>query len=85
VTLRASDLGTDAVGRGAGWQKTNNTIAVSMALADLKARTGMSGPELFGAMVENVIAAIQGSTAPLAWREAGAAVAREIQRRMVAR
>lgn len=83
--IRPHHLGTDAAGRGAGWRKTNNTIAVAMALADVKQRTGMSGGELFGALVENVIAAIQGSVAPSEWRHIGHEVAARIERRMSVR
>lgn len=83
--MRPHHMGTDAVGRGAGWDKTNNAIAVTMALNDLKARTGMSGGELFGALVENVIAAIQGSAAPSEWRHIGHEVAARIERRMSVR
>lgn len=79
---RPEHMGTDAVGRGAGWRKTNNAVALTMALHDAMVRTGMSGGELFGALVENLIAAIQGSCAPSEWRQVGEAVAGEIQRRM---
>jgi hypothetical protein len=82
VTIRADHLGTDATGRGSGWHKTNNAVAVTMALHDAKARTGMSGGELFGALVENVIAAIQGSAAPSEWAHIGHEVATRIERRM---
>lgn len=74
-------LGTDAVGRGAGWRKTNNANHVAMALADVKQIHNMSGGELFGAMVENVIAAIQGGTGPAQWEEQAAAVCDVIRRR----
>lgn len=75
-------LGTDKAGRGAGWDKTNATLVVATALADCKQRNNMSGGQLFGALVENVIAAIQGSVAPHAWREAASSVTDLIQRRM---
>lgn len=78
-------LGTDPVGRGAGWRKTNNALSVTRALWDVKERTGMSGGELFGALVENVIAAIQGSCAPSEWSQVGEEVAARIQRRMMVR
>lgn len=77
-------LGTDPVGFNE-WRKTNNAIAVSMALHDIKQVKGMSGPELFGALVENVISAIQGGCAPSEWREVGDAVCTTIMRRMEAR
>lgn len=82
--VRADHLGPDSTARGE-WRKTNNTNAVAMALHDVKARTGMTGGELFGALVENVIAAIQGSCAPSEWREIGDAVCGSIMRRMQAR
>lgn len=82
--VQRENLGTDAVGPGE-WRKTNNTLAVTQALHDAKARTGMSGPELFGALVENVIAAIQGSAAPSQWREIADATCGSILRRMDAR
>lgn len=75
------NLGTDPVGRGAGWRKTNNANAVAMGLHDIRQVTGMSGGELFGALVENVIAAIQGGTAPHAWAEAADGVCDQIKRR----
>jgi hypothetical protein len=78
-------LGIDPVGRGAGWRKTNIGLRCSMVLHDLAIREGIEAGELLGGMVESVIAFIQGSTAPSAWREAGAKVAEEIERRMVAR
>ena len=80
--LRPEHLGTDKVGRGAGWDKTNATIAVAMALSDVKQLKGLTHGELFGALVENIIAAIQGTVAPSGWRAAGHAVAEEIERRM---
>jgi hypothetical protein len=83
--ILSDHLGTDPVGRGAGWRKTQNTVYISQVLHDAKQRSGMSGAELFGAMVENVICAIQGGTAPSQWREVASAVTDEIQRRMVVR
>ena len=85
MTLRPEHLGTDAVGRGAGWRKTNNAATVAMALNDCMVTAGMSGGELIGALVENVIAAIQASTPAVEWRNAGHAVATLIERRMVVR
>lgn len=82
---KSEHLGTDAVGRGAGWQKTSNTVAVTMALHDVKQRAGMSGGELFGALVENVIAAIQGSCSPSEWQHVASEVSARIERRMTAR
>lgn len=74
-------LGPDKVGRGAGWRKTNNAIAVTMALHDVKQATNMSGGELFGALVENVISAIQGGCGPSTWEEQANAVCEAIRRR----
>ena len=81
IQARPDALGTDTTTRGE-WRKTNNTIAVAQAMNDVKVNTGMSGPELFGALVENVIAAIQGSCAPSQWQEMGDAVCVSIMRRM---
>lgn len=77
-------LGTDPVGRGE-WRRTNNTVALTQALHDVKQRAGMSGAELFGAMVENVIAAIQAGVAPVEWPAAADAVCTHIRRRCSAR
>lgn len=79
--VQQEHLGTDPVG-GNEWRKTANTVTVAQALHDVQARTGMSGPELFGALVENVIAAIQGTAAPSQWRELGEAVSESILKRM---
>jgi hypothetical protein len=84
MTPRADALGTDPVGRGE-WRRTNNTNRVAMALHDMKQRSDMTGPELFGALVENVIACIQGAVAPSDWRRAGDAVTGEIMRRLTRR
>lgn len=78
-------LGTDKVGRGAGWRKTNVGLACSMALADLAQKRGISPGELLGGMVESLIAFIQAGTAPSEWRDVGHSVAEQIERRMVAR
>lgn len=77
-------LGTDTTERGA-WRKTNNAQKLARVLWRFKDAEGISGPELFGALVENVIAAIQGSTAPSDWRRCGDAVSGEILRRMSVR
>jgi hypothetical protein len=74
-------LGPDAVGPGE-WRKTNVGLAVTMALHDLAMKRGIAPGELMGGMVESLISFIQASTAPHAWRDAGAAVAEQIERRM---
>lgn len=78
-------LGSDAVGRGAGWRKTNVGLACSMALHDLAMRRSIAPGELLGGMVETIISFIQGTSAPSEWREAGEKVTQEINRRMVPR
>ena len=78
-------LGPDAVGRGAGWRKTNVGTACSMALHDLAQTRDISFGELLGGVTETLIAMIQASAAPSEWREAGHKVTEEINRRMVAR
>ncbi len=77
-------LGTDAKARGE-WRKTNNANAVAMALNDVRVAIDMTPAELFGALVENVIAAIQGTCAPSEWPMVGDAVSGEIMRRMTRR
>ena len=81
MTIHPELLGTDAVGRGSGWRKTNNANHVAMGLHDIKQMTGMSGGELFGALFENVIAAIQGGVGPSQWEEQANAVCEQIKRR----
>lgn len=78
-------LGTDKVGRGAGWRKTNVGLRCSQVLHDLAIRESIDPGELLGGMVESVIAFIQGTSAPSEWRDAGSRVASEIEKRMVAR
>ncbi|MDE2106903.1 MAG: hypothetical protein KGL39_57340 [Patescibacteria group bacterium] len=88
IRIRPEGLGTDSRERGE-WRKTNNANAVAQALHDVYQRrsvTGeMSGPELFGALVENVIAAIQAKTPPSQWAEVGDAVCTLLMRRMTQR
>lgn len=83
--IRPSHLGSDAVGRGAGWRKTNVGLRCSQVLHDLAVTEGIAPGELFGGMVESMIAFIQASAAPSEWREVGSLVAETIERRMVAR
>ena len=78
-------LGPDAVGRGAGWRKTNVGLRCVQVLHDLAVSEGIEPGELMGGMVEALISFIQASTASHAWRDAGHAVAEQIERRMVAR
>lgn len=78
-------LGTDAVGRGAGWRKTNVGLRCCMALQDMAISENVTPGELLGGMVEALISFIQASAAPSEWRDAGARVTEEIERRMVAR
>lgn len=78
-------LGSDAVGHGAGWRKTNVGLRCSQVLHDLAVTEGIDPGELLGGMVESVISFIQGTVAPHSWRDAGAKVTEEIERRMRAR
>lgn len=88
IDIRTDALGTDNRERGA-WRKTNNANAVAMALHDVYQKRSaeglMSGPELFGALIENVIAAIQGKTSPSQWEEVGDATCTLIMRRLTRR
>lgn len=77
-------LGTDSTEPGE-WRKTNVGLAVTMALHDLATRRSIEPGELLGGMVESLISFIQASTAPSSWRDAGHAVAEQIERRMVPR
>jgi hypothetical protein len=75
-------LGPDPVGRGQeNWRKTNVGLRCSQVLHDLAVTEGIDPGELLGGMVETVISFIQGTVAPHAWRDAGAAVAEQIERR----
>jgi hypothetical protein len=76
-------FGPDAVGRGAGWDKTNVGLACCMALQDLAVTRGIEPGQLMGGMVEALISFIQASTRPSEWREVGSHVAEQIERRMV--
>lgn len=78
-------LGPDKVGRGAGWRKTNVGLRCSQVLHDLAVTEGIDPGELMGGMAEALIAFIQASGPPMQWREIGARVTEEIERRMVAR
>jgi hypothetical protein len=82
--VQREHLGTDPVG-GNEWRKTANTVKVAQALHDCMVTSGMTGAELFGALTENLIAAIQGSAAPSQWQELGDATCTVIMRRMQVR
>jgi hypothetical protein len=77
--LQAHHLGTDAVGRGAGWHKTANATEIAKACNDLMATTEIGSGELFRALKDIVVAAAHGGPSA---REVGVGVARLIERRV---
>ena len=78
-------LGTDAVGRGAGWWKTANATEIAKACNDVMAENGLGSGEVFRALKDIVVAAVQGAMGLPEAAEVGAAVARLIESRMVVR
>ena len=80
IAVTAEHLGTDAVGRGAGWWKTANATEVAKGCNDLMAESNLGSGELFRALKDIVVAVAHGGPSA---RELGAAVGRLIERRMV--
>lgn len=80
--FRAAMLGTDAVGRGAGWNKTNNAVNYAEACHDAMHGRGHSSGEVFRALKDVVVAAVQVGLAPAEWRAAASAIGTEIRARM---
>ena len=81
--FKASNLGTDAVGRGAGWSKTANTVEIAKACNDVMVDENIPSGALFRALKDIVVAALQGALGDDERIAAGTAVARLIERRMV--
>lgn len=84
--LRPDNLGPDPLGLGTmAWRKSNVCVRVTQAVSDLMASDGITPTEIFGAMVENVIAALQAGFSNAERREVAQAVCDQIMRRMTAR
>jgi hypothetical protein len=81
--FQPSHMGTDAVGRGAGWQKTANTVEIAKACNDVMVDEDLPSGELFRALKDIVVTALH-ALGVKECAEAGIAVARLIERRMVA-
>lgn len=81
-SFRAEHLGTDAVGRGAGWWKTANAVEAAKACNDAMVAGEIGSGELFRALKDIVVTALHG-LGPKEAAEAGGRVARLIERRMV--
>jgi len=75
-------LGTDAVGRGAGWSKTANAVEIAKGCNDVMSENDLTGGAVFRAIKDIVVAAVQGSVGVSGRRAAGAAVGGLIRRRM---
>jgi hypothetical protein len=80
--FRAEDLGTDAVGRGAGWSRTANTVEIAKACNDCIAENDLAGGAVFRALKDITVAAVQGGVGPTGRRGAGVAIGALIRRRM---
>lgn len=81
--FRASDLGTDKVGRGAGWNKTANCVEVAKACNDVMVETEMPSGALFRALKDIVITALQSGLTHDEAVSASLAIGSLIRRRMV--
>lgn len=74
-------LGTDSVGRGAGWHKTANTVEVAKACNDAMVEGDIMGGALFRALKDIVVTALSGLPAVGrgdAAREVGALIRRRM-------
>lgn len=76
-----SALGTDAVGRGAGWHRTANTVELAKACNDVMVENKLAGGVVFRALKDIVVAGVQ-ALAVAERRGAALAVGALIRRRM---
>lgn len=74
-------LGTDTVGRGAGWSKTANAVELAKACNDVMSENDLMGGYVFRALKDIAVAAIQ-ALPTTERRDAGRAVGTLIMRRM---
>ncbi len=80
--FRADLLGTDAVGRGAGWHKTANCAEMTKAIHDAFVTGELSGGEAFRALKDIVVAALQNGVSASEREAACVGITREIARRL---
>jgi hypothetical protein len=80
--FQPSHMGTDAVGRGAGWGKTANAVEIAKACNDVMADEDLPSGWLFRALKDIVVTALH-TLGPQECAAAGVAVAGLIERRMV--
>jgi hypothetical protein len=74
-------VGTDAVGRGAGWHKTANTVEIAKACNDVMIENDLLGGVLFRALKDIVVTSL--SSLPIVGRaDAALEVGALIRRRM---
>lgn len=81
--FQALHMGTDAVGRGAGWRKTANAVEIAKACNDVMADEDLPSGALFRALKDIVVTALHALGATEC-AEAGIAVCGLIERRMAA-
>lgn len=81
TVMGVGDLGTDAVGRGAGWSRTANTVELAKACNDVMSENDLAGGVVFRALKDIVVTAIV-ALPEVARRDAAITVGGLIRRRM---